>query len=120
MAPRGHGRPRRDVSCPRQAERILRDMEHSEFVDANGVEWRVFAGLPADYPDTGDRDGDRLAGLTFRSSTGEVRVLPRAATPRRGIVPGVLPTSGGRAPAARAEAPGWEELLRAALVWPPA
>ena len=95
-------------------------MDHSDFVAADGTVWHIFAGLPPDYPDTGDRSarGGPQAGLTFRSGTGEVRVLPRAAIPRRAPIPADLSVShASRLPTPRIETPGWEELLRLALSW---
>ena len=52
-------------------------MDQSDFVDANGIVWHIFAGLPANFPNTEHRTTGKMprAGLTFRSSTGEVRVL---------------------------------------------
>lgn len=92
-----------------------------QFVDANGTAWMILPGLPADYPDVGDGGADTrgLAGLTFRANTGELRVLPRAAIPRRASVPFPLPALGTKSRVQRPELPDWEELLRHALVWPP-
>lgn len=95
-------------------------MDHSDFVDANGIVWHIFAGLPADFPDTERTAKMPRAGLTFRSSTGEVRVLPWPAIPRRVQMPTPLPAPHGtRAPVPCVEVPVWEQLLRSALVWPP-
>jgi hypothetical protein len=55
------------------------------FVDSQGTAWMILAGLPADVPASGDGHGP-MAGLTFRSSTGELRVLPRVAIPRSASV----------------------------------
>ena len=97
-------------------------MDRSDFVDADGTVWHVLVGLPRDYPNMGEgaADGEPQAGLTFRASTGEVRVLPRAAIPRRARVPTLLAPLGTKMPTARVETPGWKELLRQALAWPPA
>lgn len=97
-------------------------MARSDFVAADGTVWHVFAGLPANYPATGDRVavGDGRAGLTFRADTGEVRVLPRAAIPRTVHLPAVLNASpGARMPVPREEIPDWEALVQEALVWLP-
>lgn len=87
------------------------------FVDLEGTEWMVVPGLPADYPDVGE---DIVpAGFTFRSSTGEVRVLPRAAIPRRASMPTSVPRLGTSSRVANVEPSHWEDLLRHALPWPP-
>ncbi|HKW09400.1 MAG TPA: hypothetical protein VJO33_03410 [Gemmatimonadaceae bacterium] len=92
-----------------------------QFVDANGLAWMILPGLPADYPDIGEDPNDNPlpTGLTFRASTGEVRVLPRAAIPRRVSSPHPLPSLGTTSRVPRPEPLDWEELLRHALVWPP-
>lgn len=97
-------------------------MDRSDFVAADGTVWHIVAGLPADHPDAGEglERGDPRAGLTFRSDDGEVRVLPRAVIPRHVKLPAVVPAPPGtRAPVTRVEVPGWEDLLRIALRWPP-
>lgn len=96
-------------------------MDRSDFVAADGTVWHIFAGLPANYPDTGDPSavGGRQAGLTFRADTGEVRVLPRAAIPRRVRIPPLPMPIGTKSPTPAVETPAWEELLQHALSWPP-
>ena len=94
-------------------------MDHSDFVDANGVVWHIFAGLPASFPDTTTANMAR-AGLTFRSSTGEVRVLPWPAIPRRLRLPtGPFTSHATMLPVSRVEVPVWEQLLASAIAWPP-
>ena len=97
-------------------------MDQSDFVDAHGTVWRIYAGLPAGYPETGERTagGQAQAGLTFRATTGEVRVLPRAAIPHRAHIPPLPTLSGVKQPAVRPDTPTWDELLQASLPWPPA
>ena len=96
-------------------------MASFRFVDANGIDWMIVPGLPADYPDVGERDGNSslYAGITFRASTGEIRVLPRAAIPRRVRMAFPLPEIGTRSRVHRPEPADFEELLRHALAWPP-
>ena len=94
---------------------------HSDFVAADGTVWHIFAGLPEDYRSTGERvagEGPQ-AGLTFRSNTGEVRVLPRAAIPMRVGIPTTRPAPGTKVSTPRVASPDWEALLRNALPWPP-
>jgi hypothetical protein len=93
-----------------------------QFVDSAGTTWMVVPGLPGDYPDVGESgdEGPLFAGLTFRAGTGELRVLPRAAIPRRVRFPAALPSVGTRSRVSSLEPLDWEELLRHALVWPPA
>ena len=95
-------------------------MNRSDFIDAHGTTWRIYDGLPADYPDTGDlTPSGSQAGLTFRASSGEVFVLPRAAIPRRGRMPPVPVPLGAKQPTDQPAAPSWQELLQLALPWPP-
>lgn len=89
------------------------------FVDSHGTGSMVLPGLPANYPDAGEED-ELLAGLTFRASTGEVRVLPRAAVPRRASADIVVAALGTRSRVRGLETADWEPLLRHALVWPSA
>ena len=89
------------------------------FVDHDGIDWMILAGLPADFPDGGEGRGP-MAGLTFRAGTGEVRVLPRAAIPRRASVEISVAPLGTRSRVRGAEPADWEELLLHAVVWPPA
>lgn len=95
-------------------------MDKSDFIADDGVAWRIFTGLPDDYPETGDRtmDGRSQAGLTFRASTGEVRVLPRAAIPHRVYGAHSAAPLGTKRPTVQPETPSWRELLTAALPWP--
>jgi hypothetical protein len=97
-------------------------MPSFSFVDSQGIAWMVLTALPAAYRSAGEaavNDGP-LVGFTFRSSTGEVRVLPRAAFPRRASVD-IIVTPLGSSPRMRPVAPGdWEELLRHAVKWPTA
>lgn len=86
------------------------------FVDSKGTAWMILGGLPADVPDGGARD-DLLAGLTFRASTGELRVLPRAAIPRSASA--AIPVASFGARVRRPQSADWEALLRHAIVWPP-
>lgn len=97
-------------------------MEHSDFVDRAGTVWHIFAGLPASFPDTGELTAANgpLAGLTFRSGTGEVRVLPRAAITGRAQLLANIPPAGTVAEVNQGDVPDWEELLRAAVPWPSA
>ena len=89
------------------------------FVDRGGTSWMVLAGLPTDFPDGADLD-EPFTGLTFCAATGEVRVLPRAAIPRRASNEiFVAPLGSG----SRVRAPkplDWEAWLRHAVVWPTA
>ena len=96
-------------------------MDHSDFVDAHGTTWRIYAGVPADYPDTGEQPGSgSQAWLTFRAGTGEVRVLPRAVIPRRVSTSSPTVSLGTKQPAHTPATPDWEELLRLAVPWPAA
>jgi hypothetical protein len=88
------------------------------YVDRQGTTWMILAGLPVDFPEGGENDGP-FAGLTFRASTGEVRVLPRAASPRRARAGLRVPFSGTRTQTRGLESAYWEELLRHAIAWPP-
>ena len=94
-------------------------MTSFHFIDRHGTGWMVLAGLPRDFPDGGEGHGP-IAGLTFRASTGELRVLPRAAIPRR--VSTEIPAAplGARSRVRGVETPDWEELLQHAVVWPSA
>jgi len=88
------------------------------FIDSEGITWMILAGLPDDLPDAGNGHG-LTAGITFRSSTGELRVLPRAAIPRStsaAITVGPFGTQPRIRPSPSAD---WETLLRQAIVWPP-
>ena len=93
-------------------------MASFHFVDSQGTAWMVLAGLPADVPESGEGHGP-LAGLTFRASTGELRVLPRAVMPRSSsaAIPVAALGAGSRVRALRSA--DWEALLRHAVVWPP-
>jgi len=95
-------------------------MASFQFVDANGTAWMILPGLPADYPEVGADATDHpgFSGFTFRANTGELRVLPLAAMPRRASVALPLPTLGTKSRVRQPELPDWEELLRHALVWP--
>lgn len=76
-------------------------MAGSHFIDSQGTGWMILPGVPDGYPEGGEGHG-LLAGLTFRASTGEVRVLPRAGIPRRVSIDTIV-------------AP----LATRSLVWPP-
>lgn len=89
------------------------------FVDRDGTDWMIIGGLPADFPSGGEVDGP-VAGLTFRAGTGEVRVLPRVAIPRRSSIDIPVPPLGMRSRVRAPEHADWEELLRYAVAWPPA
>lgn len=89
------------------------------FVDRHGTAWMILAGLPADFPDGGEGHGP-IAGFTFRASTGELRVLPRAAIPRRGSMDISVSPLGTRSRVRAPEPAHWEELLAHAVAWPPA
>jgi hypothetical protein len=93
-------------------------MASFHFVDSQGTAWMILAGLPADVPEGSDGQG-ALPGLTFRASTGELRVLPRAAFPRTAstAMPVALFGTGSRVHALQSA--DWEALLRQAIVWPP-
>lgn len=90
-----------------------------QFIDSHGTGWMIVAGLPADFPDVGE-EHDAFAGLTFHASTGELRVLPRAAIPRRASVEIDVPPLGTRSRVRQPESAEWEELLQHAVLWPPA
>ena len=91
-----------------------------QFVDRHGTGWMILPGLPADYPDTGEPDtAPSLKGLTFRADTGERRVLPRAAIPRRASMEFPRPAIGTTSRVAKLDPLDWQELLDHALVWPP-
>ena len=92
-------------------------MASFHFVDAEGRAWMVLAGLPADVPDSGDDHGP-MSGLTFRSSTGELRVLPRAAIPRSASA-AIIVAPFDTQSRIRPQSTDWEALLRHAIVWPP-
>ena len=100
--------PARECSARRNKLIGYHLMAAFRFIDHDGTDWMILPGLPADFPDGGERHGP-VAGLTFRSGAGEIRVLPRAAFPRR-----------ASARVRRPESADWENLLRQAVVWPPA
>lgn len=77
----------------------------------------VLPGLPVDFPDGGDGLGV-FAGLTFRANSGQLRVLPRSAFPRRASVDIEVPPLGTRSRVRPVEPTDWEELLRHAVPWP--
>lgn len=77
----------------------------------------VLAGLPANYPNSGEGAG-LFAGLTFRASTGQLRVLPRSSIPRRVNLDITVPALGARSRVRKLEPLDWEELLQHALPWP--
>lgn len=89
------------------------------FVDHNGTDWMILAGLPADFPNAGEEDGPP-AGLTFRAGTGEIRVLLLGATPRRASAEISVPPLGTGSRVRDLEHADWEHLLQHAEVWPPA
>lgn len=88
------------------------------FVDSRGIDWMVIPGLPADHPAGGTSPEEIMRGFTFRSGTGELRVLLRAEmrrTPALAIDvapwrvgPRIRPTTGA----------DWEALLDQAHPWP--
>ena len=88
------------------------------FVDSKGTPWMVLAGLPTDVPDSGDGHGP-MAGLTFRSSTGELRVLPRATIPRSASAAITVAPFSIKSRVNASQSADWEALLRHATVWPP-
>lgn len=88
------------------------------FVDHQGTGWMILPGLPADFPDGGEARGP-FTGLTFRANTGELRVLPREAIPRRASSEIFVALRGTRSRVRNPEPADWEELLRHAVVWPP-
>ena len=92
-------------------------MASFQFIDSQGTGWMILPGLPADHPDAGERGGS-FAGLTFRASTGEVRVLPRAAIPHQVSADPLVAPLGMRARVRRLEPADWEGLLRQAREWP--
>jgi len=94
-------------------------MPGSIFVDREGTSWMVLAGLPTNFPHEADLD-EPFTGLTFRSAIGEVRVLPRAAIPRRVSNEIPVPPLGTRSRVRALEPLDWEALLRHAVVWPKA
>lgn len=89
------------------------------FTDRHGTGWMILPGLPADFPDGGEGHGP-VAGLTFRASTGELRVLPRAAIPRQASVEIPVAPLGTRSRVRGLEPADWEQLLQHATAWPPA
>ena len=88
------------------------------FIDRHGTGWMILPGLPADYPDDGKGEGFPT-GLTFRASTGEVRVLPRGTIPRRSSGEIAVAPFGTGTRLRGVETPDWEALLQYALAWPP-
>ena len=96
-------------------------MTSFDFVDSSGTSWMVLAALPANHPAVDESAEGRAvpAGFTFRSSTGEVRVLPRAAVPRGEKTPMPLLPLGTKTRVSSLEPLDWEDLLHRALVWPP-
>jgi len=88
------------------------------FIDHEGTDWMILAGLPTDFPDGGEGHGP-VAGLTFPSGGGEGRVLPRAAFPRRASADPPVAPLGTRSRVFGLESAHWEDLLRQAVVWPP-
>jgi hypothetical protein len=94
-------------------------MGEFRFIDSSGTDWMILAGLPADFPDGGEGHGPP-AGLTFRAGTGEVRVLPLAAIPRRASAEIPVAPLGSRSRLRASQPADWEALLQYAVVWPPA
>jgi hypothetical protein len=94
-------------------------MSGFRFIDSSGTDWMILAGLPADFPDGGEGHGP-LAGVTFRAGTGQVRVLPLAAIPRRASAEIAVAPLGSGSRVRGSESADWEALLRHAVVWPPA
>ena len=92
-------------------------MTSFHFIDRQGTGWMVLAGLPADFPDGGEGHGP-VAGLTFRSGTGELRVLPRAAIPRRASAGIPVAPLGTRSRVVGVQSADFQELLDHAVVWP--
>ena len=88
------------------------------FVDSHGMAWMILAGLPTDVPDSGDGHGP-MAGLTFRSTTGEVRVLPRVTIPRSASAAITVAPFSTQPRVNAPQSADWEALLRHAIVWPP-
>jgi len=85
------------------------------FIDRDGEHWMVLAGLPDAHPDAHFNDGiGPFTGVTFRASTGELRVLTRAAMRdlSAGDAPPEMTTRGDKASA------HWEQLLQRAAPWP--
>ena len=87
------------------------------FVDSQGTAWTILAGLPADVPDSSDGRGP-MAGLTFRSSSGELRVLPRGAIPRSASAEMTVGPFGAQSRIRTPWSADWEALLRRAIAWP--
>jgi hypothetical protein len=85
------------------------------FVDQRGASWMVLPGLPESHPDAAIDDS--FPGLTFRASTGELRVLLRPMMPS-GAAGLVIPAL-GTAPRLRAPSVAdWQALLEQTTPWP--
>jgi hypothetical protein len=91
------------------------------FVDSRGISWMVIPSLPANHPDASDGN-DTVSvpptGFTFRASTGELRVLPRAEIRRvSALAINVAPLKVGPRLHQVTDA-DWEALLNQARRWP--
>ena len=92
-----------------------------EFVDGNGVRWMVLPGLPATHPEEEQSAMPPFFGLTFRSQTGELRVLPPSMLRRR--FRAKAPADLGQLFRRMSQLPTltpehWVRLLQTAAPWP--
>ena len=92
-----------------------------EFVDGNGTRWMVLPGLPATHPEEEESALPPFFGFTFRSQTGELRVLPPSVLRQRARSKtpadvGQLLRRMSKLPALTSE--HWAQLLQKAVPWP--
>ena len=84
------------------------------FIDAAGIDWMVIPGLPADH--LAANDSNPFCGITFRASTGEVRVLPRDRM-KRPTSAEIEVASLGSGSRVAMHSQDWEALLAQATPW---
>ena len=84
------------------------------FIDREGVDWVVAPGLPVGHPAADD--SGLFCGITFRASTGELRVLPRDRMKRPSAAEIEVPPLGSGSRVAM-HSPDWAALLAEATPW---
>lgn len=88
------------------------------FTDLNGVGWMILPGLPEGHPANQHADTPLpFTGMTFRASTGELRVLLWRDVARRRTADWTIAPL-GTAPRVRGVGkPDWQALLAKATPW---
>jgi hypothetical protein len=88
------------------------------FIDPQGVAWMVLAGLPEEYPvSAAPRDIAGFGGFTFRSSSGELRVLAADSMPRPHSADINVPPYGSGSRISPFAVSYWNALLSKASSW---